>query len=294
VVNMNILYLVIILLFLFFILLLVKLTNGKRFFQSLTMFFMIVAILITAILFDSSKNGHVVKAVDHIKYWFQTPIVKTNTLLQDNFDVSIIKIKDNVRIDAPVLNQLPELPRGCEVTSLAMLLQHAGVDVDKMTLAKDIKKEPSTYQVKNGVIHFGHPNDGFVGDMYSFQNPGLGVYHKPIKELAEQYLPGNIIDLTGVSFQELAIHLSDDRPVWVIINTTYKKLPAEYFQTWQTPSGAVDITYKEHSVLLTGYDKDYIYFNDPLTGEKNKKAPLKDFEESWVQMGSQAITYLSR
>jgi len=51
---------------------------------------------------------------------------------------------------------------------------------------------------------------------------------------------------------------------------------------------------KEHSVLLTGYDKDYIYFNDPLTGEKNKKAPLKDFEESWVQMGSQAITYLSR
>ncbi len=91
--------------------------------------------------------------------------------------------------------------------------------------------------------------------MYSFQNPGLGVYHKPIEELAEKYLPGNINDLTGVGFQELAIHLSDDRPVWVIINTTYKKLPAEYFQTWQTPSGAVDITYKEHSVLLTGYDK---------------------------------------
>ena len=189
---------------------------------------------------------------------------------------------------------MPELPRGCEVTSLAMLLQHAGVEVDKMTLAKEIKKEPSAYQVKNGVVHFGHPNDGFVGDMYSFQNPGLGVYHKPIKELAEQYLPGNIIDLTGANFQELTIHLSDERPVWVIINTTYKKLPTNYFQTWQTPSGPVDITYKEHSVLLTGYDKDYIYFNDPLTGEKNKKAPLKDFEESWVQMGSQAITYLSR
>ncbi|HEY4548710.1 MAG TPA: C39 family peptidase [Bacillus sp. (in: firmicutes)] len=288
---MNLLYLVIILLFLIFILLLAKLV-GKRLFQSFMMFFIIITVLIVAFLFD--QNGKAVKAVEHIKYWFQTPIVNTNTFLQNNFDVSIIKIKENVLIDAPVLNQMPELPRGCEVTSLAMLLQHAGIEVDKMTLAKEIKKDPSVYQVKNGVVHFGHPNDGFVGDMYSFQTPGLGVYHKPIKELAEQYLPGNIIDLTGASFQELTIHLSDERPVWVIINTTYKKLPTNYFQTWQTPSGPVDITYKEHSVLLTGYDKDYIYFNDPLTGEKNKKAPLKDFEESWVQMGSQAITYLSR
>jgi uncharacterized protein YvpB len=288
---MNLLYLVIILLFLIFILLLAKLV-GKRLFQSFMMFFIIITVLIVAFLFD--QNGKAVKAVEHIKYWFQTPIVNTNTFLQDNFDVSIIKIKENVLIDAPVLNQMPELPRGCEVTSLAMLLQHAGIEVDKMTLAKEIKKDPSVYQVKNGVVHFGHPNDGFVGDMYSFQTPGLGVYHKPIKELAEQYLPGNIIDLTGASFQELTIHLSDERPVWVIINTTYKNLPTNYFQTWQTPSGPVDITYKEHSVLLTGYDKDYIYFNDPLTGEKNKKAPLKDFEESWVQMGSQAITYLSR
>jgi uncharacterized protein YvpB len=288
---MNLLYLVIILLFLIFILLLAKLV-GKRLFQSFMMFFIIITVLIVAFLFD--QNGKAVKAVEHIKYWFQTPIVNTNTFLQDNFDVSIIKIKENVLIDAPVLNQMPELPRGCEVTSLAMLLQHAGVEVDKMTLAKEIKKDPTVYQVKNGVVHFGHPNDGFVGDMYSFQNPGLGVYHKPIKELAEKYLPGNIIDLTGANFQELTIHLSDERPVWVIINTTYKKLPANYFQTWQTPSGPLDITYKEHSVLITGYDKDYIYFNDPLTGEKNKKAPLKDFEESWVQMGSQAITYLSR
>ncbi len=291
---MILLYLVIILLFLFFILLLAKLMNGKRLFKAIMMFFMVMFVLIAAFLLDFSRIGHVAQAVNHIKYLFQTPIVKTNTFLQDNFDFTIIKIKDSVLIDAPVINQLPELPRGCEVTSLAMLLQDAGVEVDKMTLAKEINKEPTPYQVTNGVVHFGHPNDGFVGDMYSFQNPGLGVYHKPIKDLAEQYLPGNILDLTGADFQELAIHLSDERPVWVIINTTYKKLPANYFQTWQTPSGPVDITYKEHSVLLTGYDKDYIYFNDPLTGEKNKKAPLKDFEESWVQMGSQAITYLSR
>ena len=40
--------------------------------------------------------------------------------------------------DVPFIKQLPELPRGCEVTSLAMLLQYKGVQVDKMQLASEI------------------------------------------------------------------------------------------------------------------------------------------------------------
>nr|WP_306663926.1 C39 family peptidase [Robertmurraya korlensis] len=226
-----------------------------------------------------------------MKTWVQAPIHSTNTFIDDK-DLTIIPLEQTVLLDAPVINQLPELPRGCEVTSLAMLLQYANISVDKMTLAKEIKKDTTAYKVSGGKVHYGHPNDGFVGSMYSKELPGLGVYHEPIKELAEKYLPGQIEDLTGSSFNDLKIHLSDKRPVWVITNTSFKKLSSNQFVTWHTPNGVIDITYKEHSVLLTGFDKDYVYFNDPLTGEKNKKAPIMDFEESWVQMGSQAITYL--
>ncbi|MFK4997364.1 C39 family peptidase [Bacillus sp. N9] len=52
----------------------------------------------------------------------------------------LIKIEESVWIDAPHIQQLPELPRGCEVTSLAMLLGSAGVHVDKMKLAEEVKK----------------------------------------------------------------------------------------------------------------------------------------------------------
>lgn len=217
------------------------------------------------------------------------PPIEIRQIIEDK-PYQFIEIKDEVMIDAPLIPQLPELPRGCEVTSLAMLLQHAGVDVDKMTLAKQVKKDPTPYKKKNGKIYFGNPHRGFVGNMYTFNKPGLGVYHEPIMELAEQYLPGRIVNLTGQSFEELKIPLSDGRPVWVIINANYKELDDSYFETWHTPDGPIKVTYKEHSVLITGYDDKYVYFNDPLL--KRKKAPIRDFEKAWVQMGSQALTYL--
>ncbi|MBS4216734.1 C39 family peptidase [Bacillus sp. FJAT-49711] len=205
--------------------------------------------------------------------------------------LELIKIENKVLLDAPVIKQFPELPRGCEVTALAMLLGSAGVEVDKMTLAKEIKKDSTPRTVKNGEINFGNPHEGFVGNMYTFNEPGLGVYHEPIMELAQSYLPEKIVNLSEQSFDELKIPLSDGRPVWVIINSQYRELEDSYFQIWNTKKGKIRITMKEHSVLITGYDEKFVYFNDPLTGLKNKKAPIEDFKKSWVQMGSQALTY---
>lgn len=289
---MNLLYMVILLLFCILILLIAKFVTGKRLFSSIIVFAFSVSIITAGILLDTLKPENAVNAMARVKSLLQTPLAKTNAFIEENFILDLIEIKDSVLLDAPAINQKPELPRGCEVTSLAMMLQYAGIHADKMMLAEQIKRDPTVYRKENGIVYFGHPNNGFVGDMYSFQNPGLGVYHRPIAELAEKYLPGSILDFTGSDFQEIKKHLSDGRPVWVITNTAFRHLEPNFFQTWQTPSGPIEITYKEHSVLITGYDANYVYFNDPLTGAKNKKAPIKDFEESWVQMGRQAITYL--
>lgn len=243
---------------------------------------------------ENLQAAHVAKAVQSVRHWLDSPEEPTATPAAEHEEYKpvVIAIKDSVLLDAPVIWQMPELPRGCEVTSLAMLLQHQGTYADKLTLSKEIKKNPAEYKLANGKIYFGDPNEGFVGNMYTYTQPGLGVYHKPIAELAERYLPGKIKDLTGADFIELKTHLSDGRPVWVITNTQFEKLHDSYFQTWYTPNGKVSVTTKEHSVLVTGYDKNYVYFNDPLSGEKNKKAPMQDFLDAWVQMGRQAITYL--
>lgn len=278
------------LLVLFFLLI----RNQNSMFKSILMFLFVFTSVAGAFLLENMQTSHIAKAVQSVRDWLDEPepqAARAPVVIED-YKPEIIPIKNHVLLEAPIIWQMPELPRGCEVTSLAMLLQYQGVQVDKLTLASEVKKNPAEYRLNNGKIYFGDPNEGFVGNMYTYTQPGLGVYHKPIAELAEQYLPGKIIDLTGAEFQELKIHLSDNRPVWVITNTEYKKLDDSFFQTWYTPNGPVKVTTKEHSVLVTGYDDKFVFFNDPLTGEKNKKAPIEGFVEAWVQMGRQAITYL--
>ncbi len=61
--------------------------------------------------------------------------------------------------------------RGCEVTSLAMVLQFSGVKVDKMELASKIHYVPFQSNGLKGNMH-----KGFIGDMATFDKPGIRCF----------------------------------------------------------------------------------------------------------------------
>lgn len=188
-------------------------------------------------------------------------------------------------IDVPLVLQYPELPRGCEVTSLAMILQFSGYDVSKMQLASEIDREPFEQNGLKGDMH-----KGFVGAMDTLDENGLGVYVEPIISLAKSYAPKwKVKNLTNESPDALYKALSNGYPVWVITNARFKELTEDHFKTWETEQGTMKVTYRQHSVVMTGYDQDYVYVNDPMKSTKNVAINRADFEAAWEQMGSQAM-----
>ncbi|WP_245592202.1 C39 family peptidase [Ectobacillus panaciterrae] len=192
-------------------------------------------------------------------------------------------------VNAPHMQQNPELPRGCEVTSLAMLLRHAGIAADKMELANKLDKVPFE---ENGLQ--GNMQEGFAGDMYSFSRPGLGVYVNPIYKLGFSYLKDQLVNLTGGEPQDLYHMIDRGAPVWSIVNDTFAMLPEERFEIWFTSDGPMHVTYALHSVLLTGYSQNYVYINDPLHETPNRRIKRKDFEQAWIQLGRQALSYKTK
>ncbi len=205
---------------------------------------------------------------------------------------SQVNIPDSYVIPyVPRISQYPELPRGCEVTSVTMLMNYIGLPVSKMELAEKIQKEPFIFTL-DGKEYNGNPHIGFVGDMYSVNNPGYGAYNEPIYQLMDSYQEGRAINLTEVDFKDLYYYINQNRPVVVIINTTFDVLPESQFEIFHTTRGDIPMTYREHSVLIIGYDEEYIYFNDPMYPDEVQKKQKNKFIKAWEQMGSQALTFV--
>ncbi len=195
------------------------------------------------------------------------------------------------------LDQYPQLPNGCEVTSLAMLMGAVGHPVSKMTLAGEMPKDPTQLllgtttnasgQPAHYVKFWGNPNVGFVGNVYR-AGYGYGIYHGPMTKFLNRLLPGRAEDLTGAGFHTILQHVASGIPVEVWTTTTFR--PTNDWVTWQSPEGPVKATPLEHAVLLVGYGPGVLYVNNPLNGKAAQKIAEAPFLQSWDQLGKQAIT----
>lgn len=231
------------------------------------------------------KTNKLLKQVH--QYYEATPItqLKQHSTIMGKLDARAKQLQKELapqKINVPLIKQLAGsgLYNGCEVTSLAMILQFAGFHVSKDELAKKIPKEP--IKLDDG-LH-GNPNKGFVGDIDG-SSPGYFVYHGPIANLAKKYAGKKVQDLTGSALSAIYEKLAEGIPVLVYTTTDFS--PHQTL-TWKTKQGDVKVSKFEHCVVLTGYSKKYVWVNNPY-GTKNQKVNRSQFEKSWIEMGRQAI-----
>lgn len=223
---------------------------------------------------------------------FRTTNIDQKSMLQKNMNQSSSHqtIKQSVLLDVAIIKQKPELKNGCEVTSLAMVLQYAGIKVNKMELAEKVAKDndPIVRNSNGDIIHWGNPNHGFVGDITG-KSKGYSVYEKPAEQLMKQYLPDRTLNLTGKPFDAVIEQLRNEKPV-MVWTTSHFKAPVTW-DSWNHGEEKINATFELHSVVLVGFDHDFVYVNDPLTGVKGQKVNRLSFIESWEALGKQALSY---
>ncbi|MEH6955482.1 C39 family peptidase [Neobacillus drentensis] len=161
-----------------------------------------------------------------------------------------------IKLDVPLINQRPELPTGCEITAVTMMLQYKGVRVDKVTLANKMPR------------HSQNPNLGYVGNPYTKR--GWTIYPSALMGLVKNYA-GSAKNLTGTSNVNIEKQLVSNKSIVVWVSRMHG--------------------FSVHALTLTGFDQNYYYYNDCWTGEKNAKLSKKEFNRLWGNQSKRAISY---
>ena len=162
-----------------------------------------------------------------------------------------------VFLDVPLISQFPELPAGCEITAVTIMLQYSGADVNKNDLAKEMPR------------HESNTNKGFVGDPFKPYGTINTIMPSALMKLVSKYA-GSSINMTGNNINALKSQIDAGIPVvtWITVSE---------------PNGL-------HCVCVNGYDDKNIYYIDPKDGQQ-KIVPNSKFSEQWNLQKRRAISY---
>lgn len=177
------------------------------------------------------------------------------------------------------LSQNPELPTGCEITSLTSVLNYYGINVKKETMADDyLKKGDGSYYK----MFLGNPRDA----------GSFGCMAQPIVDAANLYFKKNNVSMkasnvSGVTFDKILEYVSQGVPM--IVWNTMGMAPAYESQTLTLDGREYTWIAPEHCVVVVGYDLDNneVYVADPMAGMVTRN--LKTFEERYDSLRRQAV-----
>ncbi len=158
------------------------------------------------------------------------------------------------KLNVPLIAQRPELPTGCEITAVTMMLQYKGCKVTKNSLALEMPRSSN-------------PNKGFVGNPYT--SYGWTIYPAGLMKLVKRHAH-SAVNLTGVSVSRLKKQINKKHPVTL----------------WVT---GVD-GFNTHALTMTGYSPTRIYYNDPWTNRKTSMT-ISSFKSHWKRDGYRALSY---
>ena len=188
------------------------------------------------------------------------------------------------------IQQLPELPSGCEIASAAISLRYLGFDVGKTDLLPyfTIGGAPRTVDGKT----FGpDPWSCFAGDPKA---EGYGCFAPVVADAVNRYLETagssrHAVNISGTRVSDLAEYIDADLPVivWATIamqapyegDGWYLDGSGEYFR-WPA---------REHCLVLIGYSGSEAVFSDPLDEQGTVRYDFSLFETRYRQLYSQAV-----
>ena len=203
--------------------------------------------------------------------------------------------KNSVYIDMENVLQLPELPVGCEITALTILLRHYGFDADKTVLARDyLPKSSGNMREAEGKVYKDSFFDYFIGDPFS---RGYGCFSGAIVRAAERYIADNgggytVKNISGSDPDTLYQYLIEGTPV--LCWATDGMIEPEWFETWydNATGEQLDWYLNEHCFVLAGFDiaAGTVTLNDPMKGIIDYN--IDRFETRYAQMHSQAVVII--
>lgn len=203
------------------------------------------------------------------------------------------EIPDEYVIESfPLILQMPELPTGCEITALTMVLQYYGYNADKVEMATVYLPTLSSsgiYYGTDGRKYGNDLNQYFIGDPTT--ENGLICGTTAIVTAADTYLEtqGSSLraaDMTGSLPEELYELVSENVPVvvWCTISMADRTVQ----DGWYTESGDyVDWGTGDHGAVLIGYSTDTVTIADPISGQVEYSR--SQFESVFASRGNQCV-----
>ena len=193
--------------------------------------------------------------------------------------------------DFDIIEQYPELPTGCEITALTMVLNYYGYQVNKVTMALDYmpKVQAEFYRSEDGRLMGPDLENFFVGD--PTEETGYICGTGAIVTAANRYLADVGSDLTAAAMknaQPEKLYDLIDQGTPVVIWCTINMEDRAETDGWYREDGTyMEWSTNDHGAVLIGYDEDTVTVADPIYSRIT--VSRDQFEKIFAERGGQCV-----